>query len=140
MIVSSASPRRSTRRAAAALEFALLTPFFLVLILGVIEFGRAMMVQGMLVNAAREGARAATLPLETDAQVTATVSNYMSTVGISGYTETLSPTLASNPASGTNLTLTIYVPWSDVSWVPSTPIMSYFSGGNLQAKVVMMKQ
>ena len=60
-----------------------------------------MMVQEILVNAAREGARAAVLPGETDAQVTTTVTNYMTAAGISGYTKTLSPTLASTPASGT---------------------------------------
>ena len=56
----------STRRAAAIVEFALIAPLFLLLFLGIVEMGRLLMVQGMLVNAAREGARQATLPLETD--------------------------------------------------------------------------
>ena len=76
MILSSGSRKRSTRRGVAAVEFALVAPLFFTLILGIIEFGRMMMVQEILVNAAREGARAAILPGETDAQVTTTVSNY----------------------------------------------------------------
>ena len=69
-----------------------------------------LMVQEILINAAREGARASIQPGETDAQVATVVSDYMSAAGISGYTEAVSPTLASGPASGTALTMTVSVP------------------------------
>lgn len=42
---------------AAAVEFALLVPVLIILVLGIIEFGRAYNVQSTLSNAAREGAR-----------------------------------------------------------------------------------
>jgi Flp pilus assembly protein TadG len=45
-------------RGAAAVEFALLAPVFIMIILGIVEFGRAYNVQTSLTNAAREGARA----------------------------------------------------------------------------------
>jgi hypothetical protein len=96
-----------------------------------------MMVQQVLVNAAREGARASVLPGETDAQVTSVVSNYMSTSGISGYTETLSPTEASGPGSGTNMTLTVSVPCSTVSWLGGS---TWFNGQTLSASVVMVHE
>ena len=44
-------------RGAAAVEFALILPVLLLLVLGLIEFGRVYNVQISLTNAAREGAR-----------------------------------------------------------------------------------
>lgn len=44
-------------RGAAAVEFAIVLPVLLVLLLGIIDFGYAFYVQGALSNAAREGAR-----------------------------------------------------------------------------------
>jgi Flp pilus assembly protein TadG len=50
---------RKTRsdRGAAAVEFALVLPVLLVLVLGIVEFGRIYNVQISVTNAAREGAR-----------------------------------------------------------------------------------
>jgi Flp pilus assembly protein TadG len=133
----SRSRKRGRRRGVAAVEFALVAPIFFTLILAIIEFGRMMMVQQVLVNAAREGARASVLPGETDSQVTSVVSNYMSASGVSGYTETLSPTEASAPSSGTNMTLTVSVPCSTVSWLGGS---TWFSGKTLSASVVMVHE
>lgn len=44
-------------RGAAAVEFALVLPILLVLLLGIVEFGRVFNVQVSVTNAAREGAR-----------------------------------------------------------------------------------
>lgn len=44
-------------RGAAAIEFALVLPILLLLILGIFEFGRVFSIQVSLSNAAREGAR-----------------------------------------------------------------------------------
>ncbi len=38
-------------------EFAIVAPIFFLLIFGMIEFGRVVMVQQLLTNASREGAR-----------------------------------------------------------------------------------
>jgi len=68
--------RRRMRRArfgATTLELALTLPVFLTLTVGVVEFGRGFMVQQMVTNAAREGARHGVLPGATNAEVTATV-------------------------------------------------------------------
>jgi Flp pilus assembly protein TadG len=48
-------------RGAAAVEFALVAPLLLVLLLGIVEFGRAYGVEAALSQAAREGARALAL-------------------------------------------------------------------------------
>jgi Flp pilus assembly protein TadG len=44
-------------RGASAVEFGLIVPVLLILVLGIIEFGHAFQVQGTLSAAAREGAR-----------------------------------------------------------------------------------
>jgi Flp pilus assembly protein TadG len=48
---------KSHERGAAAVEFALLAPILIMVLLGIMEFGRAYNVQMSLTNAAREGVR-----------------------------------------------------------------------------------
>lgn len=48
---------KASERGAAAVEFALLVPILIMIIFGIMEFGRAYNVQVALTNAAREGAR-----------------------------------------------------------------------------------
>ncbi|MEI8372312.1 MAG: TadE family protein [Planctomycetota bacterium] len=137
-MIASSGPRKCLpRRGAAAVEFALVAPLFLLLIFGIIECGRMLMVQEILVNVTREGARAAIIPGETDAQVATTVSNYLTAVQISGGTTTLSPTLASGPASGTALKVTVSVPCATVNWVTNS---TWFQGQILSSTVIMIKE
>ncbi|MCX6497445.1 MAG: pilus assembly protein [Arthrobacter sp.] len=49
--------REGRQRGAVAVEFALLAPLLILLLLGIMEFGRAYNAQITLSNAAREGAR-----------------------------------------------------------------------------------
>jgi Flp pilus assembly protein TadG len=49
-------------RGAAAVEFALLLPLLLLIVFGIIDFGRAINAQITITQAAREGARALSLP------------------------------------------------------------------------------
>jgi len=58
------------RRAGQAIvEFALVSPVFILLLFGAIEFGRAYLDMHLLTNAAREGARAGILPGKTEQDV-----------------------------------------------------------------------
>jgi Flp pilus assembly protein TadG len=141
LILSPATPQRSPRRAAALVEFAITASLFCVLIFGMIEFACMLMVQQVLVTAAREGARQATLPGATNTTVSTTVTNLLTASGVSGATQALSPSLTTNPAPGTAMTLTVNVTCANVAWFPtSTPIASYFNGKTLTATVVMIKQ
>jgi Flp pilus assembly protein TadG len=56
---------------------ALVLPLFLSVVLGIIEFGRAMMVSNLLANAAREGARLAITTGTTNDEVTAAVRDFL---------------------------------------------------------------
>jgi Flp pilus assembly protein TadG len=142
MIVSRVlTHKRSSRRGAAAVEFALIAPLFFLLLFGIIEFGRALMVQQMLVNAARAGARIAILAGSTDANVQTTISNYLSAAQVSGYTYSISPDLGTNPppGSGTAITVKVSVPWSKVSWTGFLP-SEWFTGKTITSSVVMIHE
>ena len=52
---------RRSERGASAVEFGLVVPILLLLVLGIVEFGHAFQVQGTLSAAAREGARSMAL-------------------------------------------------------------------------------
>src|SRR5262249_35393996 len=71
------------RRAAAAVELAILLPTVLVpLLLGIWEMGRIVEAQQILDNAAREGARQATTGKKTNSQVTQVVLQYLTNAGL----------------------------------------------------------
>lgn len=63
---------KSTERGAVAVEFALLAPLLVMLLLGIMEFGRAYNVQISLTNAAREGVRVMAIDNNQTAALTAT--------------------------------------------------------------------
>ncbi|MFC9332672.1 TadE family protein [Arthrobacter sp. NPDC057009] len=62
---------KSNERGAVAVEFALLAPILIMILLGVMEFGRAYNAQITLSNAAREGARVMAIEKDQSKAVTA---------------------------------------------------------------------
>jgi Flp pilus assembly protein TadG len=76
------------KRAAAAVELAVVTPFLLMMLFGIIEFGWIFTVRQGLVTAAREGARTAALPGSTADEVTSRVAEFLTPLGVTGYTTT----------------------------------------------------
>ncbi len=63
------------------MEFAFVAPLLVTLILGMIEFGRVMMVEEIITNAGAR-ARLGVLPGSTSSDVTTTVTNYLTTSSI----------------------------------------------------------
>ncbi|HZZ83152.1 MAG TPA: TadE family protein [Anaeromyxobacteraceae bacterium] len=61
--MSSTRRERRRERGAAAVEFAILLPVLLLLVLGAMDWGYYFFVEQVIVNAAREGARAGSLQL-----------------------------------------------------------------------------
>ena len=120
----------------AAVEFALVVPIFLLLVFGIIEFGRVMMVQQVLVNASREGARRAVLESATPSAVVNTVSDYLKAASVdvseSGISVTPDPSSVTNNES---ITVSVTVPFSRVSWMPP-----FIYNGNLEASTTMRSE
>ena len=69
--------RVRNERGAALLETAITIPLILAVCVAIFEFGRAYQTWQVMTNAAREGARVAILAETTDAQVTQTVKDYL---------------------------------------------------------------
>lgn len=127
---------RRHRRGAALVEFALVAPVFLLLIVGSIEFGRAIMVQEALTNASREGARVGVLDGALTSDVTTAVNTYLTGMSISGATTSVSPTDPGTTTNGTQVTVTVSIPYSSVTWVPSP---WFLKNATLAAVTVMQR-
>jgi Flp pilus assembly protein TadG len=67
------SDRRRSRLGAATVETALVLPIFFMVMVGIVEIGRAFMVSQLLTNAAREGGRIAAMNGSTNSEVIQTV-------------------------------------------------------------------
>lgn len=65
------------RRGASLVEMALVLPVFMLVVTGIIEFGRAMMVGQLVTNAARHGARLAVIDGATNDSVQASVADFV---------------------------------------------------------------
>lgn len=61
MLLCARRPARATQRGAAAIEFALVLPLFLTLVLGAIDWGWYFFIDQLVTNASREAARAGTM-------------------------------------------------------------------------------
>jgi Flp pilus assembly protein TadG len=77
-------------------EFALVVPVLLLIVMGVIEFGNLLMNVNVLTGAAREGVRVAAVTNPDVDQVTSTVSNYLTSANIHGATITTAGPNANN--------------------------------------------
>ena len=71
-----------TERGAAAVELAIILPVLLLVIGGIIDFGRFFYTQIQVTNAAREGARMAALPDYQTADIKARVGSYLAASGL----------------------------------------------------------
>ncbi len=124
------------RRGASAVEFAIVAPLFFMLVFGCIEFGRALMVQQILTNASRVGARQAITLNANESEVISTATTYAASTSVSGVSVVVSPSPAAASA-GDMVSVTVSVPFSSVSWIPAP----WFMGeATLDATSVMRKE
>lgn len=128
---------RRARRGAALVEFALVAPIFLALVVGSIELGRAIMVQEALTNASREGARVAIVDGALSSDVTTAVNNYLSGMSISGASTDVTPADPGTTPGGTQVTVTVSISYSSVTWVPSP---WFLKDATLAATTVMQRE
>jgi Flp pilus assembly protein TadG len=125
------------RRGAAAVEFAIVAPLLFAIVFGLVEFGRALMVEQALVSAAREACRVAVLAGTTRQDVVDRATASLGAASISNFTITMNPDPPSSATEGTPVTITLAVPFNNVTWLP-TPI--YLGGKNLTASSVMRRE
>ncbi len=126
-------PRDRRRRGAALVEFAVVAPLLFTLVFGIIEFGRLLMVQQVITNASREGARQAILDGSSASHVRQTVTDHLNSCGVSGATIQVTPGTG-KVSFGKPLTVSISVPFDKVSWLPSP---FFLKDHTLRANTVM---
>jgi Flp pilus assembly protein TadG len=91
---------------------------FFLMVVGFLEFGRALMVQQVLINASRVGVRQAITTSATTAEVESAVESYTAGLAVPGVDITVSPN-PTTAAPGTTISVTTSVAFSDVSWMSS---------------------
>ena len=74
---------RRDEKGAELIEFALVVPILLLLVAGIVDFGFMFQRYEVVTNAAREGARTATLPGYSQADVRQRVQSYLTSGGLS---------------------------------------------------------
>jgi Flp pilus assembly protein TadG len=125
-----ANPTRARRRpATTAVEFAVIALPFVIIIFGIVEIARGIMVQHQLTDAARVGCRVGVIEGRSDTDVNTAVNNTLTSMGMSGATTTVMVndvvTNSSNANAYDEITVRITVPASQVSWLP---FLKYLSG------------
>ncbi|QDU41424.1 TadE-like protein [Maioricimonas rarisocia] len=144
--------RQQSRSGAATVEFALVAPLFLTLVLGTVEMGTAINAAQTMNAAIREGGRLATMNYEANLapgqtpnqKVIQDIRNFLTASGIPGDEVTITITHADGASAGSTFDLadpdnylelfqiTATVPYSEVSTFP----MNYMSGQTLRAALV----
>jgi len=120
----STRPMLRRRRGAAVVEFAVVAPLIFLLLFGMIEFGRMLMVQQIMTNASREGARRAIIESSTVPEVTAVITDYLQTNSVSGAALTIEPTDLTTVGAGDPVTVMVSVQYDQVSWLPTSQRLS----------------
>ena len=128
--------RLVNRCGAAAVEFAIVAPVFFLLVIGMIEVGRAMMVQQVLINASRVGARQAVTAGATSSAVQTAVKDYATSVAVPSVSVSVTPDPAA-AKSGDTMTVTTSVNYNNVSWLASP---WFLSGKTLTSSSAMRKE
>ncbi len=134
------------RRGAAAVEMAIVLPIFFMVVMGIVEFGRAMMVGQLVTNAARHGARESCIDGATNATVTTAVKDFVATtVGVAQSDVTVDIVVdpgAGNPDPNDVLAVaqakdickvTVKVPYNKVGYVAGR----YLAGTELKGQCIM---
>ena len=137
------------RKGAAIVETAFALPIFMMAILGIVEFGRGMMVSQLLQHASREGARRAVLQNETNTSVEGAVDTYLGDVlGLTPGQVDVEVTITADPnnsTSGNDITVSeprdlihvaVSVDYSDITFIPGR----WLQASKLRAHSTMRKE
>jgi Flp pilus assembly protein TadG len=128
------------RHGAAVVEFAVVAPLLFALALGIIEFGRAMMVLELLNNAARAGCRAGVLNGSSNTDVNSAITTALTGSGVNSPSTTIdvngSQADVSTSQTGDTISVTVSVGADAVTWLP----VPQFLGGKTLTGIVAMRR
>jgi Flp pilus assembly protein TadG len=126
------------RRAVAAVELAVVLPFIITLILGMVEIGHGLSVKESLSDAAQKACRTAVQPGKSTAQAQAEVDNIMQDLGITGYTTTIllngQQVEIQNAQHNDQISIKVSVPVSQIYWTTTT----FLPAQDLESETVIM--
>jgi Flp pilus assembly protein TadG len=134
----------ASERGAELIEFAIVLPLMLLIVMGIVDFGFMFQRYVVLTNAAMEGARVAVLPGYGDADVIARVQAYAADGGIPG-TVNVDPQPTTVPApGGATWPARVVTVTHDYGFNYVGPIAALFGGGSrtvtLTARSTMRSQ
>jgi Flp pilus assembly protein TadG len=134
------APGLRKRRGAVTVELAIVSPFVFLIILGIIELSRGIMVIHLLNDAAQAGCRVGIVEGKTTANIKDVVVNALTAAGVNGEIATVQVNDASADAStavaGDEITVLVKVPISSISWIP----VARFLNGSLQGQYTMRRE
>ena len=125
------------RRGAAAVEFAVTLPVMVMLLLGMVELGRALQVYHQMYEAARAGARIYSGIGNTETDIRTMVATAMADTVLDpeDYQVTLNPTDPSTVSTAlTQVSVTVSTNFDDISWLVGNTLLS---GETLIATCIM---
>jgi len=124
------SPLIGDKRGAIAVEFALVLPVLITILVGVIEFGNILFTRQMMVYAAREAARSYAVGESNVAAAEALALTRLSDLTLTFNVDVVETATA----AGADVTVTITVPMADATFVG---FLGPIFVGNIQALVTM---
>jgi hypothetical protein len=125
----------NTRRGVAVVEVAITLPLLLLLLIGLLEVGRALNIQHKLSMAARAGARIYSLKtLKNESDVRAAVDQALASAQLNNYTVELDPPASDKARHLAPLAVTVSIRYEDAAWYP-TPW--FLKGRILRSRCVM---
>ena len=141
---------RGRRQGAQMVEFAFVAPILFLLLLGIFELGRGLMVTELLMAGARAGARVGVIPGKSTKDVGTATTNYMSTLGITSDTATVyvndiaiggsGADPLTNASSGAEVTVKLSVPVSSITWLPQGMFLGSASNLSLTGQFTMRRE
>jgi Flp pilus assembly protein TadG len=120
--------------AAALVEFAIVLPILLLIVFGIVDFGRALYTANNLTSAVREGARLASTQISPDpttaaskTAVTNAVKNYVIAISASAPVPTVTETFSGAPPTMQSITVQI----TSYPFTPITPLAGLIGLGTI---------
>ena len=118
------------------IEFALVFPSLLLVMLGIIDFGFLFQRYEVITNAAREGARVAILNGYQDADVQARVAQYLTAAGLTGTSATIVGAPQTITVGGQCITVKPVTVTYDHDFLFLGPIVGLMGGGGFTNKTL----